>query len=94
MTKNAKTTERPTIKLRPVAPGDAISVEVQGGFVRRGAPSHGLVVETESLDIFLPYDKVKDALLALESTMDVEPKEKGPARQLALPSGGGQQRKK
>ena len=91
-TKTTKPTERATIKLRPVAPGDNIVVEVQGGFVRRPAPAHGLVVETETLDIFLPYEKVKDALGALEATMSLEPK--APGRQLALPTSGGPTKKK
>ncbi len=53
----------PTV--RAVRAGDTISVEVQGGFVRREAPSDGVVIETPDRDIFVPAEALIEALRAL-----------------------------
>jgi hypothetical protein len=53
------------IVLRPVAKGGEISVEVEGGFVRRQAPCDGVSIETESQSFFVPADKLEEALAKL-----------------------------
>jgi hypothetical protein len=53
----------PTI--RAVRAGDEISVEVVGGFVRRHAPSDGVVVQMDDRDVFVTADVLVEALRAL-----------------------------
>lgn len=50
----------PTI--RAVAAGDPIPVRVMGGYIRRPAPSAGLLVETPDDAMFLPLAQVKAAM--------------------------------
>lgn len=40
-------------------------MEVEGGFVRRHAPSDGLVVQTPERDVFLPVEVVVEAMRLL-----------------------------
>ena len=40
-------------------------VEVQGGLARRKAPCDGISVESDDRAIFLPAEKLEDALLRL-----------------------------
>lgn len=51
--------------LRAVRADDEISVEVEGGFVRRRAPADGIVVELGDRDVFVTADALIEALVAL-----------------------------
>jgi hypothetical protein len=53
------------IVLRPVTKGGEISVEVEGGFVRRQAPCDGIAIETETQSVFVPAEKLEEALAKL-----------------------------
>jgi hypothetical protein len=53
----------PTI--RAVRAGDEITVEVLGGFVRRHAPSDGVVVQMDDRDVFVDADLLVEALRTL-----------------------------
>jgi hypothetical protein len=54
-----------TIKLRAVVEGDAMVAAVEGGVIRRPAPGDGVVVDCGESEIFLPEDKVTEALRQL-----------------------------
>ncbi len=54
-----------TVVLRPVVAGGPISVEVEGGWVRRTAPCDGIAIETETASFFVPADKLEEALAKL-----------------------------
>lgn len=45
--------------------GDEISVEVEGGFVRRRAPSDGVLVQLDDRDVFVGADALVEALRTL-----------------------------
>jgi len=51
--------------LRVVRAGDEISVEVEGGFVRRRAPSDGVLVQLDDRDVFIGADALVEALRTL-----------------------------
>jgi hypothetical protein len=48
--------------VRAVRAGDEISVEVEGGFVRRRAPADGIVVQLADRDVFVSADALIEAL--------------------------------
>jgi hypothetical protein len=51
--------------VRPVHAGDEISVQVEGGFARRPAPSDGVIVELPDRDVFLAAETLVEALRTL-----------------------------
>jgi len=51
--------------IRSVRAGDDLSVEVEGGFVRRHAPADGVVIETPERDLFVAADELMAVLRAL-----------------------------
>jgi hypothetical protein len=51
--------------LRAVRAGEEISVQVDGGFVRRPAPSDGVVIELFERDVFVSAEAMLEALRAL-----------------------------
>ena len=51
--------------LRVVRAGDEISVEVEGGFVRRRGPSDGVLVQLDDRDVFIGADALVEALRTL-----------------------------
>lgn len=51
--------------LRVVRAGDEISVEVEGGFARRRAPSDGVLVQLDDRDVFVGADALAEALRTL-----------------------------
>jgi hypothetical protein len=51
--------------IRAVRAGDEVSVQVEGGFVRRRAPSDGIVVELPDRDVFVTADALVEALRTL-----------------------------
>jgi hypothetical protein len=51
--------------IRAVRAGDEISVSVLGGFVRRRAPSDGVVVQMDDRDVFVTADLLVEALRTL-----------------------------
>jgi hypothetical protein len=53
----------PTLRL--VRADDEISVEVEGGFVRRRASADGVVIELGDRDVFVTADALVEALQAL-----------------------------
>jgi hypothetical protein len=55
----------PPPQLKPVRAGDEISVQVEGGFARRHAPSDGVLVALPDRDVFLPVDDLVAVLRAL-----------------------------
>ena len=59
----ASTVRSPTIRV--VRAGDEISVEVEGGFARRRAPSDGVMVQLIDRDIFVGADALVEALRTL-----------------------------
>jgi hypothetical protein len=56
-----------SIKIRPVMAGDDYVLQVEGGFVRRTVPEDGLVVESDEREIFVPENKLLEALQRLEA---------------------------
>jgi len=60
-------TAKHSIKLRPVLAGEEYSLAVEGGYVRRPVPADGIVIEEADSEIFLPADKLREALANLES---------------------------
>jgi hypothetical protein len=55
----------PAPTIRAVRAGDEITVQVLGGFVRRRAPSDGVVVQMEDRDVFVDADLLVEALRTL-----------------------------
>jgi hypothetical protein len=55
--------DSPTI--RAVRANDEITVQVEGGFARRRAPSDGVVVQLDDRDVFLGADALIEALRTL-----------------------------
>jgi hypothetical protein len=55
----------PSPLIRVVRAGDEISVEVEGGFVRRRAPTDGVLVQLEDRDVFVGADALVEALRTL-----------------------------
>jgi hypothetical protein len=51
--------------LRAVRAGDEISVEVQGGFARRRAPTDGVIVQLPDKDVFVEVAVLEEALRTL-----------------------------
>ena len=51
--------------VRAVRADDEITVEVQGGFARRRAPSDGVVVQLPDRDVFVSADALVEALRTL-----------------------------
>jgi hypothetical protein len=51
--------------IRAVRAGDEISVAVEGGFVRRRAPTDGALVELSERDVFVTADALLDVLRTL-----------------------------
>jgi len=51
--------------IRAVRAGEEISVQVDGGFVRRSAPSDGVVIELFDRDVFISAEAMLEALRAL-----------------------------
>jgi hypothetical protein len=51
--------------IRAVRAGDEITVQVLGGFVRRRAPSDGVVVQMDDRDVFVDADILVEALRTL-----------------------------
>jgi hypothetical protein len=45
--------------------GDDISVEVEGGFVRRRAPADGIVIQLADRDVYVTADALVEALRTL-----------------------------
>lgn len=72
-------TETPT--LRPVRAGDELTLAVENGYVRRRAPSDGVVIEMPDREVFVPADELLEALraLGLVPPEDDEPKLEGTA---------------
>lgn len=54
-----------SIKLRAVMEGDDMVVAVEGGFIKRAVPQDGVVVVTDLEELFLPEEKLVEALQAL-----------------------------
>ena len=55
----------PSPILRVVRAGDEISVEVEGGFARRRAPTDGVMVQLDDRDVFVGADALVEALRTL-----------------------------
>lgn len=51
--------------IRAVRADDEITVEVEGGFARRRAPSDGVVVQLSDKDVFIGADALIEALRTL-----------------------------
>ena len=51
--------------VRAVRAGDEITVEVQGGFARRKAPSDGVLVQMPDRDVFVGAEALIEALRTL-----------------------------
>ncbi len=64
--------------MRPVPKGGEISVQVEGGFVRRAAPCDGIAIETDERSFFVPAEKLEEALAKLrqESARQMEAAER------------------
>lgn len=58
----AASSSQPQLVLRPVRKGGPISVQVQGGYVRREAPCDGIAIETDEHSFFVPADSLEEAL--------------------------------
>jgi hypothetical protein len=65
MRRNSPEPAVPSPVIRAVRAGDEITVEVEGGFVRRRAPSDGVVVQTGERDVFVAADLLVEALRTL-----------------------------
>jgi hypothetical protein len=66
MMRPMKTPPRPSDPtLRAVRAGEEISVQVDGGFVRRAAASDGVVIELVDRDVFVSAELLLEALRAL-----------------------------
>jgi hypothetical protein len=59
------TSPLPHPTVRAVRAGEEISVQVDGGFVRRPAPDDGVVIELVDRDVFVSADVLLEALRAL-----------------------------
>ena len=55
----------PSPTIRAVRGGDEITLQVQGGFARRRAPSDGVMVQMEDRDVFVTADVLVEALRTL-----------------------------
>jgi hypothetical protein len=55
----------PTPELKPIRAGEEITVQVEGGFARRHAPSDGVMVALPDRDVFLAIDDLLQVLRAL-----------------------------
>lgn len=77
-----------SIKLRAVIKGDDMVVGVEGGFIRRPVDEDGIVVAMGSEEIFLPQDKLTEALSALDRrrTLPLAPMRPMRAAQMELPT--------
>ena len=51
--------------IRAVRSGDEITVQVLGGFVRRRAPTDGVVVQMDDRDVFVDAEVLVEALRTL-----------------------------
>ena len=52
-------------ELKPIRAGEEISVQVEGGFARKRAPSDGVIVSLPDRDVFVPADDLLTALRAI-----------------------------
>jgi hypothetical protein len=51
--------------VRAVRSGDEITVEVEGGFVRRRAPADGIVIDLADRQVYVSADALVEALRTL-----------------------------
>jgi hypothetical protein len=52
-------------ELKPIRAGEEITVQVEGGFARRRAPTDGVIVALTDRDVFFPVDDLVTVLRAL-----------------------------